>query len=74
MARVPIGVPQLVVQGAGDDLDLIDFNRRYVAAARAAGDDVRYVEEPGDHFAVIDPAAPLWHATAEALATTLKVT
>jgi acetyl esterase/lipase len=74
MARVPIGVPQLVVQGADDDLDLIDFNRRYVAAARAAGDDVRYVEEPGDHFAVIDPAAPLWHATAEALATTLKVT
>jgi acetyl esterase/lipase len=74
MARVPIGVPQLVVQGADDDLDLIDFNRRYVAAARAAGDDVRYVEEPGDHFAVIDPAAPLWHATAGALATALKVT
>ncbi|MDQ7904898.1 alpha/beta hydrolase [Phytohabitans sp. ZYX-F-186] len=74
MARVPIGVPQLVVQGADDDLDLIDFNRRYVAAARAAGDDVRYVEEPGDHFSVIDPAAPLWHTTADALATALKIT
>ncbi|MGN9912801.1 alpha/beta hydrolase family protein [Phytohabitans sp. LJ34] len=67
LARVPIGVPQLVVIGADDDLDLIDFNRRYVAAARAAGDDVRYIEEPGDHFAVIDPAAPLWHTTAEAI-------
>jgi len=74
MARVPIGVPQLVVQGAGDDLDLIDFNRRYVVAARAAGDDVRYVEAPGDHFSVIDPEAPLWHATADAVATALKVT
>ncbi|BCB90931.1 alpha/beta hydrolase [Phytohabitans suffuscus] len=74
MARVPVGVPQLVVTGAGDDLDLIDFNRRYVAAARAAGDDVRYIEEPGDHFAVIDPAAPLWQTTAEALAVALKVT
>jgi acetyl esterase/lipase len=74
MARVPIGVPQLVVQGADDDLDLIDFNRRYVAAARAAGDDVTYIEEPGDHFAVIDPAAPLWHTIAGALGTALKVT
>ncbi|GAA4452700.1 alpha/beta hydrolase [Phytohabitans houttuyneae] len=74
MARVPVGVPQLVVVGADDDLDLVDFNRRYVAAARAAGDDVTYIEEPGDHFAVIDPAAPLWHTTADALSVTLKVT
>ncbi|MFC0528701.1 alpha/beta hydrolase family protein [Phytohabitans kaempferiae] len=73
MARVPIGVPQLVVQGAADDLDLIDFNRRYVAAARAAGDDVRYVEEAGDHFAVIDPSAPLWHTTMAAVAEALGV-
>lgn len=74
MARVPVGVPQLVAIGAGDDLDLIDFNRRYVAAARAAGDDVTYIEEPGDHFSVIDPAAPLWHRIAGALEAALKVT
>ena len=74
MARVPVGVPQLVVIGADDDLDLIDFNRRYVAAARAAGDDVTYVEEPGDHFSLIDPAAPLWHRTAGVLEAALKVT
>ncbi|WFE19716.1 alpha/beta hydrolase [Solwaraspora sp. WMMD937] len=63
MARLPIGVPQLIVQGAGDDLDLIDFNRRYVAAARAAGEDPGWLEQPGDHFSVIDPAAPIWQAT-----------
>ncbi|WP_326554299.1 alpha/beta hydrolase [Micromonospora sp. NBC_01813] len=63
LARLPIGVPQLIVQGAGDDLDLIDFNRRYVAAARAAGEDPGWLEQPGDHFSVIDPAAPIWSAT-----------
>jgi acetyl esterase/lipase len=63
MRRLPVGVPQVVVQGAGDDLDLIDFNRRYVARARAAGDEVVWLEQPGDHFAVIDPAADIWRAT-----------
>ncbi|WFE29109.1 alpha/beta hydrolase [Solwaraspora sp. WMMD791] len=63
MARLPIGVPQLIVQGASDDLDLIDFNRRYVAAARAAGEDPGWLEQAGDHFSVIDPAAPIWRAT-----------
>ncbi|MDG4766697.1 alpha/beta hydrolase [Solwaraspora sp. WMMD406] len=63
MARLPLGVPQLIVQGADDDLDLIDVNRRYVVAARAAGDDPGWREQPGDHFSVIDPAAPIWTAT-----------
>ncbi|ETK30738.1 alpha/beta hydrolase family protein, partial [Microbispora sp. ATCC PTA-5024] len=63
MSRLPIGVPQLVVQGLGDDLDLVDFNRRYVARARGAGDDVTYIEQAGDHFAVIDPDSDIWAAT-----------
>jgi acetyl esterase/lipase len=62
MARLPLGVPQLIVQGTEDDLDFIDFNRRYVAAARAAGDEVIHIEQPGDHFAVIDPASDIWEA------------
>ncbi|MFI6820079.1 alpha/beta hydrolase [Micromonospora sp. NPDC050187] len=64
MSRLPIGVPQLVVQGRGDDLDLIDFNRRYVATARAVGDDVIHLEQPGDHFSVIDPGSHVWRAAA----------
>ncbi|MGW0805859.1 alpha/beta hydrolase [Nonomuraea sp. NPDC002799] len=69
--RLPLGVPQLIVQGTDDDLDLIDFGRRYARAAELAGDDVTHLERPGDHFAVITPGTPIWQATAEAIATAL---
>ncbi|MPZ26452.1 MAG: alpha/beta hydrolase fold domain-containing protein [Micromonosporaceae bacterium] len=71
LARLPLGVPQLVVQGRDDDLDLIDLNRRYARAARAAGDEVTHLEQPGDHFAVIDPGSEIWHATATAITSRL---
>ena len=64
-ARLPLGGPQLVVQGISDDLDLVDAGRRY---ARAGGAEVVYLERPGDHFSVIDPATPIWDATAGHLA------
>jgi acetyl esterase/lipase len=70
-ARLPLGVGQLVVQGRADDPDLVDIGRRYARAARIAGDDVEQLELPGDHFAVIDPAAPIWHATADRIVTRL---
>jgi acetyl esterase/lipase len=73
MARLPLGVPQLVVQGRDDDPDLVDSGRRYVRAARAAGDQVTALEQPGDHFAVIDPAAGIWRAAAARIATDLGV-
>lgn len=65
--RVPIGVPQLIVQGTADDLDLLDSGRRHAAAARAAGDDVTYLEMAGNHFDVIQPGTPIWQATAQAI-------
>ncbi|GGK89536.1 hypothetical protein Sme01_49870 [Sphaerisporangium melleum] len=65
MERLPLGVPQLVVQGGGDDPDLVDMARRYAAAA---GEEASLIEGPGDHFAVIDPASPLWTATMTELA------
>ncbi|MDH2426288.1 alpha/beta hydrolase [Sphaerisporangium sp. TRM90804] len=68
LERLPLGVPQLVVQGASDDPDLVDVNRRY---ARAAGEEAVYLELPGDHFAVVDPASAIWHATAAELAARL---
>ncbi|WP_378784148.1 alpha/beta hydrolase [Nonomuraea fastidiosa] len=71
LLRVPLGVPQLVVQGAEDDLDLVDFSRRYAVAARAAGDDVTYLELPGHHFDVINPESPIWRATASAITAAL---
>ncbi|MGW4473200.1 alpha/beta hydrolase [Nonomuraea sp. NPDC004354] len=68
LLRLPLGVPQLIVQGSGDDLDLIDFSRRYARAAEAVGDEVTYMEMSGDHFAVISPRAPIWRTTALAIA------
>ncbi|MEV0826101.1 hypothetical protein [Nonomuraea rubra] len=65
--RLPLGVPQLVVQGRADDVNLVDFSRRYAAAARRAGDDVTYLELPGDHQDVITPGTPIWQATAQAI-------
>ncbi|GAA1667573.1 alpha/beta hydrolase fold domain-containing protein [Nonomuraea maheshkhaliensis] len=69
--RLPLGTPQLIVQGRDDDLDLVDFARRHAALARQTGDDVTYLEQPGDHFDVITPAAPIWHATVKAIADAL---
>ncbi|TDC85206.1 hypothetical protein E1292_49000 [Nonomuraea deserti] len=71
LLRVPIGVPQLIVQGAADDLDLIDFGRRHAQAAERAGDDVTYLELPGDHFDVITPTTSIWRAAAEAITAAL---
>ncbi|WP_440063509.1 alpha/beta hydrolase [Streptosporangium sp. OZ121] len=68
LERLPLGVPQLIVQGGGDDLDLVDFGRRYARAAQESGDQVTYLEMSGDHFDVIDPASPIWRATAGVVA------
>lgn len=66
--RLPLGVPQLVVCGTADRPDLVDDNRVYCSLARAAGDDVDYLELPGaDHFDVIDPRSLPWLAIADRL-------
>ncbi|WP_433518097.1 alpha/beta hydrolase [Nonomuraea sp. CA-143628] len=72
LLRLPLRVRQLIVQGSGDELDLVDFARRYARAAREAGDDVTYLEMSGDHFAVIDPHAPIWRTTALAITDALR--
>jgi pimeloyl-ACP methyl ester carboxylesterase len=60
-AQLPLGVPQLVVQGDADGADLRDLSRLYAAAARAAGDDVELLELAGaDHFHVVTPASAAW--------------
>jgi acetyl esterase/lipase len=73
MERLPIGVPQLVVVGVNDRPDLVDDNRRYAAAAAAAGDTVDFYELPdADHFTVIDPTSLTWVAIRERLAATFS--
>lgn len=72
LLRLPLKVRQLIVQGSGDELDFVDFARRYARAATQHGDDVTYLEMSGDHFAVIDPATPIWRTTALALTDALR--
>jgi acetyl esterase/lipase len=60
-ARLPLGVPQLLVHGPLDDIVPPTQSRDYAAAARAAGDEVELVEPAGaDHFDVIEPAHRAW--------------
>jgi acetyl esterase/lipase len=60
-ALVPIGCPITVVHGEQDVQVPLDLSRRFVEAARAAGDDVtpRFLPDI-DHFQVIDPLSPAW--------------
>jgi acetyl esterase/lipase len=68
IARLPIGVPQLLAHAVDDDVVPLSQTTRYAAAARATGDDVSVLEfEVGGHFALIDPAAPAWATVASAL-------
>ena len=58
---VPLGVPQVVIHGTDDWLLPFAASERYVAAARAAGDDVRLVPIRGmGHLAVADPSSAVW--------------
>jgi acetyl esterase/lipase len=58
---VPLGVPQVVIHGTGDWLLPFASSERYVAAARAAGDDVTLVPLRGmGHLAVADPSSAVW--------------
>jgi acetyl esterase/lipase len=68
-ALVPLGVPQLLVHGARDDVVPSAQSSGYAAAAHAAGDDVELVELPDvDHFDVIEPEHPAWDAVLARLA------
>lgn len=63
LARLPLGVPQLVVHGTGDTVVPPDMSERYVAAAAVAGDDVRGVALPGvGHRGVIARRGPACRA------------
>jgi len=60
-ARLPLGARQLIVHGTDDPDVPVEMSRDYVAAARAAGDDVTYSERPGEgHFEHIDAGSGAW--------------
>ncbi|MBN9623067.1 MAG: prolyl oligopeptidase family serine peptidase, partial [Actinobacteria bacterium] len=58
-ARLPLGVPVLLVHGDADPRVPISQSRAYAEAARAAGDKVQLVEiGAADHMSMIDPDGP----------------
>jgi acetyl esterase/lipase len=62
LRALPLGVPQIVVQGGRDDIaGLVELSRAYARAVEAAGDPVDLVELPdAGHFDVIDPTSEGW--------------
>lgn len=67
-ARLPLGVPTVLVHGTGDDLVPKDQSETYAAEAGAAGDDVQLVILQGDHFDHLDPTSRSWQAVIDSLA------
>jgi 3-dehydroquinate dehydratase type II len=68
IAQLPLGVPQIVVHGADDQVVPPDMSAAYAAAAGAAGDEVALIEIAGaDHFDLIDPLHEAWRQAADRL-------
>jgi hypothetical protein len=57
----------LCVHSRADDEVPFACSERYVAAAVAAGGRASLRQAPGDHYTLIDPAAPDWAMVVAAL-------
>jgi acetyl esterase/lipase len=64
----PLGIPQRLIHGVEDRHVPLSHSRRYLEAARAAGDAVELEEIPGaNHFDVITPGSLAWPAVLKAV-------
>lgn len=73
MQRLPLGLPQVFVQGERDPIVSADSVRAYVAASVKAGDDARLIVLPGaGHFEPSVPIAASEPALREALTLLVK--
>ena len=66
---LPSGVRSVAISDRNDAIVPVDQSRRYVEAARQAGDDSTLVLTGGDHFSHIDPTSEACDRLREALAT-----
>jgi acetyl esterase/lipase len=66
-ARVPLGIPQLLVHGRRDDIVPASMSRAYRDHAVAVGDDVELVETDEGHMECIDPGSESWAAIVQRL-------
>jgi acetyl esterase/lipase len=66
-ARVPLGIPQLLVHGRADDIVPPAMSRAYRDRAVDAGDEVELVETDEAHMECLDPASESWAAILQRL-------
>lgn len=67
-ARVPIGVPTVVLHGDHDAVVPPSQSRTYAELAISAGDPVQLVELPGiGHYDFLDPASMAWQSVVDRL-------
>jgi acetyl esterase/lipase len=67
LAAVPLAVPVVCVHARADENVPFAQSVAYVEAATAAGGTATLHEASGDHFTLIDPAAPDWAMVIDAL-------
>lgn len=66
-ARLPLGVPQVVVAGGRDPIVPVATLRGYASRAKAAGDAVSLVEVPdAGHFELVTPGSSAWETVKDA--------
>ena len=68
-ALLPLGTPQILVQGLSDYiLDLVDQNRVYAREAKVLGDAVRLIEiEGAEHLDLIEPGSAGWPVVVDSI-------
>jgi acetyl esterase/lipase len=64
---IPLPVPVVCLHSPSDADVPFSQSANYVAAATRAGANARLVRTPGDHYSMIDPAAPDWQLALDAL-------
>lgn len=72
LALVPLGVPSVCIHGGSDANVPLSQSERFVAAARAAGDDAELHRFDGDHFAPITVGSEAWTLCVAALTRLLQ--
>jgi pimeloyl-ACP methyl ester carboxylesterase len=71
---LPLGVPQILVQGSEDDQIPPQLPLRWQQNARRQGDRAEVKIIPGaDHFDVVDPESHAWPVSRDAMLSLLSV-
>ncbi len=66
--HLPLGIPQVLIHGARDNIVPLEVSQAYVKKALEAGDQVTLIELPEvEHFSFLDPASTAWSITREEL-------